>query len=441
MKSQQIIKAAELKKGVHPYDSKELTAHKPIERAKLPDRVVIPMLQHIGIQANVEVSVGEYVKTGQVIGTPKGFVSSYIHASISGKVVGIGGFPHPSGKIVESVVIEGDGKDEKVAFIEHPDYLELPPDDIRKFIREAGIVGLGGATFPTDVKLTPPKEKPIDIVILNGAECEPYLTSDHRLMIERSKEIVEGLRIIMRVLSVEKGYIGIEDNKPEAIEHMKKAVEGYDFIEIVVLPTRYPQGAEKILIKVITGREVPSGGLPMDVGVVVQNVGTANAIYEALRYGKPLIERVVTVTGRGIREPKNLLVRLGMFVEELINECGGLNPNASKIIMGGPMMGIALPDTNIPVIKGTSGVLVMGEDEIAHDEEYYQCIRCGRCVDICPMGLMPSTLSILAEKGYYEETKEYNIMDCFECGSCAYVCPSKRPIVQLIKLAKSMLKK
>lgn len=432
-------KTATFERGVHPCDAKEFTAHKPIEKALLPQRVVIPLSQHTGAPASLEVEIGDTVKRYQLIGSPKGFVSASVHASISGKVIAIGDFLHPSGRMVPSIVIDGDGKDEDLPLKENTNYMDLSPEDIKTLIRNAGIVGLGGAAFPTDVKLSPPEEKTIDAVILNGAECEPYLTADHRLMLERPQDIVNGLKLIMKSVGVKRGYIGIEGNKGDAIEIMKKAVADEPDIEVSQLAVKYPQGAEKMLIKAITGREVPSRGLPMDVGVVVQNVGTAVAVYEAVRFGRPLIERVVTVTGRGIREPKNILVRIGTLISEVIEQCGGLGDNAAKVIVGGPMMGFAQWSLDVPVVKGTSGILVQTEEEIS-PEEYQVCIRCGRCLDVCPMGLNPSMLSILSEKGYYLETKEYNLFDCFECGSCAYICPSKRPIVQFIRLAKSQVR-
>jgi electron transport complex protein RnfC len=368
------------------------------------------------------------------------FVSAPVHASVSGKVTAIGDFPVAIGRMVPSVVIENDKEERWAELKESPDYLGLSPEELKGKIKAAGIVGMGGAAFPTAVKLSPPKEKPVDTVILNGAECEPYLTADYRLMLERPSEIIEGLKILMKTLGVKKGFVGIENNKPDAVKKMQEAAAAEDNIEVRALEVKYPQGAEKMLIKALTDREVPSkGGLPMDVGVVVQNVGTALAIYEAVRYGRPLVERVVTVTGEGITEPKNLMVRIGTMVSQLIEECGGLKEEKSKIVSGGPMMGFALSSLEIPVTKGTSGILVL-PDEIAHVEDYKPCIRCGRCVDICPMGLMPSMLSVLSEAGFYEEAKEYNLFDCFECGCCTFVCPSKRPIVQFVRLAKSMTK-
>src|SRR4030065_651465 len=361
-----MVKTATFERGIHPEYQKEITSNKPITSAQLPSRVVIPLSQHTGAPAKPEVNIGDEVKRGQLIGSPPGFVSAPVHASISGKVTAIAEFLHPSGRMISSVVIESDGKDESISFKENVDYMSLGIEEIKTIIKDAGIVGLGGAAFPTNVKLSPPKEKPIDMVILNGAE--------------------------------------------------------------------------KMLIKAIKGREVPSRGLPMDVGVVVQNVGTALAIYEAVKYGKPLIERVVTVTGKGIKEPKNLMVRIGTLISDVVGQCGGFVDGAVKVIVGGPMMGFAQGSLDVPVVKGTSGILVLTEDEYVSSEEYFPCIRCGNCIDVCPVGLNPSMLSILSEKGRYEETKEYNLFDCFECGSCAFVCPANRPMVQFMRLAKSMVK-
>src|SRR5512147_918682 len=328
--------------GVHPADNKQLTAHKPTVSAAIPKRAVIPLSQHIGAPTKALVVIGQEVKKGEKIGESGGFVSAPVHASISGKVVAIGSFPHTLGAELPSVVIESDGKDEWVSGIrETPDYMTLSPDELKKLVQDAGIVGMGGATFPTHVKLSPPKEKPIDVVILNGAECEPYLTSDHRLMLEKSKEIVEGLKILMRILNVSRGYIGIEANKPDAIESMTKAAAGSPEVKVWPVKVKYPQGAEKMLIKAIAGRTVPAGPMPHNVGMVVQKVGTAEDIYNAVRYRKPLIERYVTVTGREVREPKNFLARIGTPFSQLIEEAGGLTDTAAKVISGGPMMGMS----------------------------------------------------------------------------------------------------
>ena len=427
--------------GVHPEGNKELTSHKPAVPAAIPKRVVIPLSQHIGAPTKPLVVLGQEVKKGEKIGEAAGFVSAPVHASISGKVTAIGNFPHSLGMDVTSIVIEGDGKDDWISGLkETPDYQVLNPAELKKMVQDAGIVGMGGATFPTFVKLSPPKEKPIDVVILNGAECEPYLTSDHRLMLDRPREIIEGLKILMNILGVKKGYVGIEANKPDAIEAMKKAAAGSPDIQVWPIKVKYPQGAEKMLIKAIVNRTVPAGGLPMDIGVVVQNVGTADAIYTAVRYGKPLIERYVTVTGRGVKEPKNFVARIGTPFSQLIEEAGGLTESAAKVISGGPMMGMSQFTLDVPVIKGTSGILVLPESEVSV-KSYGPCIRCGRCIDACPMMLQPSLIGLFIEKGHYQDAKDYNLMDCFECGSCTFVCPANRPMVQWVKKAKKELAK
>jgi electron transport complex protein RnfC len=426
--------------GIHPPDKKELSKDRPIELTKPPKRVVIPVVQHLGAPCKLAVSIGQEVKKGEVVGTPEGFVSAPVHSSVSGKVTAIGEFPLPTGRMVTSVIIENDGNEEWTALKDNPDYLSLTPDELRAKVKDAGLVGMGGAAFPTHVKLSPPKEKPMDVVIINGAECEPYLTADYRLMLERPVDIIEGLKVLMKILGVTKGFVGIENNKPDAVEAMKKAASGESHIEVCALEVKYPQGAEKMLIDAIVQRQVPPRGLPMDVGVLVHNVGTAIGVYEAARYGKPLIERVVTVSGEAISQPRNLLVKIGTLVSQLVEECGGLTSGVAKVISGGPMMGFALYSLDVPVTKGTSGILALPEEGIVHAEDFGPCIRCGRCIDICPMGLMPAILSVYAERGFYEEAKQYNLFDCFECGCCTFVCPSKRPIVQLVRLAKSQVK-
>ncbi len=441
MEATSVKASATFSGGVHPSGNKELAAHKPTVAAAIPKRVIIPLSQHIGAPCKPAVVIGQEVKKGEKIGESGGFVSAPVHASVSGKVVAIGNFPHVLGMDMPSVVIESDGKDEWVSGLkETTDYALLSPDELKKMVSDAGIVGMGGATFPTHVKLSPPKEKPIDVVILNGAECEPYLTSDHRLMLEKPKEIIEGLRILMRILGVKKGYIGIEANKPDAIETMQKTVAGAADVEVVPVKVKYPQGAEKMLIKAISGRTVPAGGLPMDAGVVVQNVGTAAAIYDAVRYGRPLIERYVTVTGRGVKDPKNFRVRIGTTFSQLIEEAGGLTEDAAKVISGGPMMGMSQYNLEVPVIKGTSGITILPKSEVS-TKSYGPCIRCARCIDACPMMLQPSLIGLFIEKGHYEDAKDYNLMDCFECGSCTFVCPANRPMVQWVKRAKRELAK
>jgi Na+-translocating ferredoxin:NAD+ oxidoreductase subunit C len=429
------------KGGIHPPDCKDATRDKAIVSARVPYKVTVPLLQHIGAQCRPAVSAGQLVKMGDVIGTSGGFVSAPVHAPVSGKISGFCKVPHPAGMMVQAVSIENDNQETRAEFRESPGFGAFSPDELRERIHDAGIVGMGGAAFPAHVKLSPPEGKKIDTLIINGVECEPYLTADHRLMLEKSGEITGGAKLIMKVLGVSQCMIGIESNKPDAVAVMKNACGGNDpSVSVHSLNVKYPQGAEKMLIKVLVNREVPLRGLPMDVGVVVHNVATAVAVYEAVRYGMPLIERAVTVTGDAIREPKNLLVRIGSTVADLVEECGGFSQEPGKIIMGGPMMGFALPSLDMPITKGTSGIIALSKQTVLHNEEFGPCIKCGRCIDVCPMGLIPSILGVFGEKGFYDEAKEYRVHDCFECGSCAYVCPSKRPIVQFIKLAKSLVK-
>ena len=424
--------------GVHPDDRKRYTATKPIEIAPIPEKVIIPVRQHIGAPCSSTVKVGDLVKKGQVIAEAQAFVSSPIHASTSGKVVEIAEYPHPVFGTCLSVVIESDGQDEWVEGLPlQRDWKTLEITEIKEIIRQTGMVGMGGATFPTHVKMAPPAEKPIHTFILNGAECEPFLTADHRVMLEQSERVVTGVQIAMKVLGVTKGYIGIEENKPDAIAAMNKACSGITGLEVVALQTKYPQGAEKTLIGVICGTDVPTGGLPMDVGVVVQNVGTVVAIADAVEKGIPLIERVTTVTGGAVVNPKNLLLRIGTTFSQAAALCGGFTEVPAKVIMGGPMMGMAQRTLDVPIIKGTSGILALSQTDVNIGPER-PCIRCGRCVDACPMGLIPSMLSIVGERGLFQVAKEeYDLLDCVECGSCVYVCPAKRNIVHYIKLSKA----
>ncbi|MGO9379208.1 MAG: electron transport complex subunit RsxC [Dissulfurispiraceae bacterium] len=428
------------KGGIHPPDKKELAKDKVIRIAQAPKQVVIPLSQHIGAPCKAVVEIGRQVKKGEIIGIAQGFVSAPVHASVSGKVVSIGEFPMATGRMITCIVIENDFNEESALLEDHPDYLLLSPEKLKEMVKDAGVVGMGGAAFPTNVKLSPPKEKPVDVLVINGAECEPYLTADYRLMLERPRDVIEGTRVLMKILGVSKAFIGIEDNKPDAIDGLTKSAADVPGIKVCGLEVKYPQGAEKMLIKAAVNREVPPRALPMDVGVVVQNIGTTIAVFEAARYGKPLIERVVTVSGESINEPANLMVKIGTLVSELIRECGGFKTEAAKVISGGPMMGFAMYDLNVPVTKGTSGILALPQEGLVHVDDFNPCIRCGRCIEACAMGLMPSMLSVLSERGFYEEAKEYGLFDCFECGSCTYVCPSKRPIVQFVRLAKSMVK-
>lgn len=429
------------KGGVHPKEEKEKTSHLKIRKAKLPKRVIIPLSQHTGTPCEPLVSVGEEVKTGQRIGDSEKFISAPIHASISGKVAAIELRPHPDGRMVKSIVIDSDGKDTLHESVKpYPPFKTLSKNDIRKIVRAAGIVGLGGGAFPTHVKLDPPHDKVIEYVILNGAECEPYLTADHRMMLENPEDIVIGLKAIMKTTDGKKGIIAIESNKPDAIASMRKVIKDEENLSVFVVKTKYPQGYEKSLIYSTIKREVPSGGLPMDVGCAVSNVSTAAAISFAIKKGMPLIERVVTVCGSGVKEPANLLVRIGTPFADAINECGGTQGEIKKVINGGPMMGIAHWTVDVPVTKGVTGILVFSEKE--HEEiELEPCIRCAKCVDVCPVDLLPTLLESYAEAGNIEQCKKLGVLDCMECGVCAYICPSKRNIVQNIKLAKETLSK
>jgi electron transport complex protein RnfC len=395
------------------------------------------MSQHIGAPAEPCVLVGQKVKKGEVIGQAKGFVSVPVHASTSGEVVAVEPRLHSSGRLLPAVVIRPDGEDAWVEGLPACDPMALTPDQIREKIRDAGIVGLGGATFPAHVKLSPPEGKIIDTLILNGVECEPYLTADHRLMLEATERLIDGVTILKRVLGVERAFIGIEANKPDAIEVVGRACAGRG-IEVQGLKVKYPQGAEKQLILALTGREVPSGGLPMDVGVVVQNVGTAVAVSDAVRHGLPLIERIATVTGPGIVEAKNLRIRVGTSLSAMVDFCGGLQGDPAKIIMGGPMMGTTQLSLDIPATRGTSGVLLFREGDLALVPEG-PCIRCGRCVGVCPARILPTTIAAYARLDLINEAEEYNAMDCIECGCCTYTCPAAIPLVQVIRLAKGAI--
>jgi electron transport complex protein RnfC len=420
--------------GVHPKEHKHSTEHKPVEAMPLPGRAWLPMSQHTGAPSKPLVAKGDEVKTGQVIGEAGGAISVPTHASVSGKVADVVPLPHPLfGRRVPTVVIDSDGNDTLCESIGERDYSGFSRDQVLEAIRAAGIVGLGGAAFPTHFKLNPPKEKKIDCLLVNGCECEPFLTADHRVMLEQPEEMVEGVRIIARALGVERVIIAVEDNKPDAIDRVRSAAGD---IEVRRLKTKYPQGAEKQLIKACLGREVPSGGLPMDVGCVVQNVGTAVAVRDALRFARPLIERVVTVTGPAVNEPKNLRCRIGTPVRELIAACGGYRGEPAKLIMGGPMMGIAVSTDDIPVLKGTSGVLVLDAAAAAEPAEH-DCIRCGSCIRACPMGLAPQRLYYHVIGKRLDAAERDHVMDCIECGCCAFACPAKLRLVQRFKYAKS----
>lgn len=421
-------------------DKKELTTDLAICQARLAMKAIIPLSQHIGKAANPIVKTGDPVKTGQLIAdSAEGSVSASVHSSISGKVLAIDDLAHPVLGRARAVVIASDGLDQKEEFkpIASADTAErLSPEDIRKAVLTAGIVGMGGAGFPSHIKLNPPK--PVDSFILNGAECEPYLTSDNRLMIERTDEIIRGIGLVARCVGAKNVYIAIEDNKPEAVKAFSSKLAGTGY-RLKVLKSKYPQGGEKQLIKAVLGREVSAGKLPFDVGAVVNNAATVYAIYEAVYLGKPLYERVVTVAGDCLEKPANLLARIGTTIRDLISECGPLKEEPKKIVFGGPMMGIAQYSLDTPIIKTTSGVIFLTESEVKPAEDAF-CLRCGRCVENCSLGLEPCMISLAVEKEKWDLAKSYGALECMECGSCSYVCPQGRNIVQSIKYAKMRLK-
>lgn len=421
--------------GVHPHDEKHYSASAPITIFPAPQRVIIHMSQHIGSPSEPIVKVGDEVLAGQKIAEASGFVSVPQHASISGKITKIDKFPHPCGTMSLAVEITREGENQSLEFADTPDYEDLSVEEMKQRVSEAGICGMGGAGFPSHVKLSPPQDKPIDTVILNGVECEPYLTSDYRLMLEKGEDIIRGLKLIMKMVAAKRGIIGIEANKPDAIELMEKLCAREAKLEVVPLKLQYPQGAEKQLIFAATERKVPAGGLPMAIGVVVQNVGTAYAIYEAIRYQKPLLERVIAVTGSPVAKPMNLLAPIGTLYSELVDYCGGTKEKVGKIISGGPMMGFALPGLEAPMSKGSSGLVLFGE-QAARQMAEHNCLRCARCVDVCPMNLLPSVIASAVKYKNLDMAVKAGLNDCMKCGSCAFVCPAQIRLVQWIDTGK-----
>jgi electron transport complex protein RnfC len=411
----------------------------PIEKMPAPKIAAIHLHQHIGAPSKVIVAVGDEVKIGQPLSEASGFVSVPVHASISGKVKAIAKITDAAGIKSDAVVIENDGRDELYEGVGlRADYSDLTADEIRKKIAAAGVAGMGGARFPTHVKLSPPAEKNIEYIILNGVECEPYLTADDRLMQESPDTIIEGLKLMMKVVNAQEGIIGIEKNKPDSILIMKEKTAQEKNIKIVELEVKYPQGGEKQLITASVGREVPSGKLPMDVGVVVSNVGTANAVYEAVALNKPFYERVVSITGESINNPKNVLARIGTPTTELIEFAGGVKEDVYKIINGGPMMGAAMYALDAPVHKGTSGILCLSKANAAVYAEQ-PCISCGKCVSVCPMKLLPTDIQLNVQYKKYEEAEKLGILDCMLCGTCSYVCPAKRNLVHYFNVGRAKI--
>ena len=421
--------------GVHPSEHKEFSEDKALVPFPVPGTVVIPMSMHLGAPANPVVQVGDEVKLGQMIGEAAGFISAPVHSSVSGKVVAIEERPHATRGTCLSVVIENDGKDTlHESVVPHGTLEELEPKQIIDIVKNAGIVGMGGAGFPTYVKLMP--NKPIEYVLLNGCECEPYLTADHQLLLNYADDVIFGLQAMMKTVVAEKGVIVIEDNKPDAVKLMQEKVAGLENIEVLAARTKYPQGAEKMLIKRVTGRMVPSGGLPADVGCVVSNVATSKAVSDAIQTGMPLVSRITSVTGEYIANPGNFLVRIGTSAQALVDHCGGITDPTATVKAGGLMMGFVQNGLEAPIMKGSNGIIAINTDpsrEVA-------CIKCGRCVDVCPMELKPLWYAKYADTENWEGMKAQNVMDCMECRCCEYICSSKIPLVAKIKAGKNAVR-
>lgn len=423
--------------GIHPPENK-FSAHQAIQVAPLPKQAVIMLGQSLGAPSSVLVSKGDEVKVGTLIAKANGFVSANVHSSVSGKVAKIDEVVDASGYKRMSVFIDVEGDEWEPTIDRSADLVKeitATKEEITAKIAEAGIVGLGGATFPTHIKLSPPPGKVAEVLLINAVECEPYLTADHQLMLERPEQILVGVSILMKGIGVSRAVIGIENNKPDAIELLTKLAANYKGIEVCPLKVQYPQGGEKQLIDAAIGRQVPSGTLPIEVGAVVQNVGTAYAIYEAVQKNKPLFERIISVTGKSVKKPSNFQARIGTPMSELVDLCGGLPEDTGKVIGGGPMMGKALTSLNVPMTKGSSGLLIMPSFE-AQRASMRNCIRCSKCVSVCPMGLQPFLLMSLAENTIWDRSEKEHVMDCIECGSCSYTCPSSRPLLDYIRLGK-----
>lgn len=425
--------------GAHPDENKSRTSQLSIVEASVPKIMVFPVSMHIGAPAVPIVEVGDYVKVGEMIAEGEEMVSAHVFSSVSGEVTAIEARPSADGK-VDSIIIKNDGKYEKSEPIIEPAHSkELDKGEIVEAVRKAGIVGMGGATFPTAVKLTPPPGMMVDTLIINGAECEPYSTSDHRVMVEFADEITQGINIVRKVFPKLKNiYIGIEDNKPDAIEALKEATAYWDDIHVRVLKTMYPQGSEKNLIKNLTEREVPPGGLPAEVHCMVMNVSSARAVYHACELGEPLIERIVSVSGSVVKEPKNLRVRIGTPIDSLIEDCGGFTDVPGKILSGGPMMGKAVVDQGVPIIKGTTAITILNPEEAGVDNRQ-DCIMCAECLNVCPVSLQPILISDAFERGDIEKAKELGAMDCIECGNCSFTCPANIPLLDNIRSAKAAI--
>lgn len=434
------LTARTFRHGIHPEGHKESTADLPIRRMPFAERFVLPLSQHAGAPARPVVRPGERVERGQVVAEAAAFVSSTIHSPVTGTVTDLGLRHHPNGRLVDAVEVAADPfSSQEVARRPPGPWREMSDEEFVRQAQLAGLVGMGGAAFPSHVKYKVPEGKEIRTLVLNGCECEPFLTTDHRTMVERPEAVLAGAEIVATRLGAEETVIGVELNKPEAIEALEGAIPAGAAVRVVPLEVKYPQGAEKMLIEALFGLEIPSGGLPLDVGMLVNNVGTMAALHDYFEDGKPLIERVVTVAGPGVERPANLLVPVGTPVREVLDFCGGLRPQTREVILGGPMMGMPMASLDVPVLKGTSGILAFTEAETRLPTEY-TCIRCGRCVEACPQFLNPSRLARLARAGRWEEMERSFVKDCVECGSCSFSCPSGIPIVQLIRVAKSAIR-
>lgn len=428
--------------GIHP-DKYKITSDCPITDAGLPETVYIPVKQHIGSPAKIMVKKGDKVKVGTLLADADGIVSSDVHSSVSGEVTKIEEVEGEFGYLESMITIKVEGDEFEPSIDRSDDIVKEIPfthDEIIEKIRSAGIVGMGGAGYPTPVKTSVPDNKKIDCLILNGIECEPFLTADDRLMVEKAEQIVIGAKIINKILGIQNAIIAIDENKPLAIETLTQITKRYIGVNVQVCKTKYPQGGEKQLIRAITGREVPSGRLPMDVGCIVQNVGTVFAIYEAVMKNKPLFERIVTVSGDECQNPQNFRVRIGTPASWLIEKCGGISDGTAQVIFGGPMMGTSAVNVNAPITKLTSGILLLS-DRLSHKEPEQDCIRCGKCVDACPVGLRPFLIARYTKENMINELRDINVLDCIECGSCAYVCPARIPLLDYCKLGKMEVKK
>ncbi len=429
------------KGGVHPDEHKGPTSDLAVRPLPLPVRLHVPMQQHIGVPAKPSVKIGQRVLKGQVIGEPDVGLSVAVHAPTSGTVLAVDDVtaPHPSGLSTLAVVIEPDGEERWCDVVVPIDPFQIEPEVIAGKVGAAGIVGMGGAAFPSAVKLNLGLSKPIHTLVINGAECEPYLTADDRLMRERADGVIDGIRIMQHALGAGTAHVAIEDNKPAAQKAMRAAAEPYPAIRIVGVPTRYPMGSEKQMIQTVTGLEVPAGQLSAAVGVLVHNVATAYAVHQAIRFGRPLVSRIVTVSGGAIAAPANLEVPFGTRVQDLIDHCGGYREEPARLVLGGPMMGVALAHTDIPVVKGSNGVLALTADEIANARPPHACIRCGQCSNVCPLGLLPLEMAARIRAGKSEAAADFGLADCIGCGSCAYVCPAHIPLTQYFNFAKGEL--